>query len=306
MHISQIRNKSIGLNDDIDFRILREDLFPFFGGGNKARKLKNILVEILEGNHNAVVTTGSVFSNHCRAAALMCSNYGLQLSLVLHGNKNLFAGENGNAQIIKSLRPKLTFCDPGNISKLMDQEMTEFMKKGLNPYYLHGGAHNKRGVEAYINFVQELTTYLSYLGWKPDYIFLPSGTGSTQAGIILGINKFKIDSDVIGISIARKKDKGIEAIYDAFEWFSKDYECPGKDKVIFEDAFIEGGYGHFNQTIRELSLTMLKTESIFLDPIYTSKALLGTLKYINTHNLKGNVLFLCTGGTFNIFNTIFK
>lgn len=304
MHISQIKNKSLGLKADLDFRILREDLFPYFGGGNKARKLKNILVEILEEKYNAVVTTGSVYSNHCRAAALMCSNYGLRLSLVLHGDQKMFAGENSNAQIIKSLGPKIIFCDPDNISKRMDQEMTDFVKKGLNPYYLYGGGHNKRGVEAYINFVQELNTCFSYLKWKPDYIFLPSGTGSTQAGIILGLRKFKIETDVIGISIARKKDKGIEAIYDAFEWFRKDYEYPGKDKVIFEDAFLEGGYGVYNQTILELSSTMLKTESIFLDPIYTSKALLGTVKYINTHNLKGNMLFLCTGGIFNFHNSI--
>jgi len=304
MYISQINNKNLGLNTNIDFRILREDLFPFFGGGNKARKLRNILAEILEGKYNAVVTTGSVYSNHCRAAALMCSNYGFQLSLVLHGNEKMFTNGNSNAQIIKALGPKITFCDPDDISKRMDQEMTEFKNKGLNPYYLQGGGHNKRGVEAYINFVQELNTYLKYLEWKPDYIFLPSGTGSTQAGIILGIGKFKIESNVIGISIARKKDKGIEAIYDVFGWFDQEYEHPAKDRVIFEDAFLEGGYGHYNQTIRELSITMFKAESIFLDPVYTSKALLGTLKYINTQNLKGNILFLCTGGTYNFFNTI--
>jgi len=304
MHISQIKNKNLGLNANIDFRILREDLFPFFGGGNKARKLKNILLEILEGKYNAVVTTGGVYSNHCRAAALMCSNYGFQLSLVLHGDEKMFTKGNGNAQIIKSLGPKITFCDPESISKRMDQEMAEYMKKGLNPYYLYGGGHNKSGVEAYIYFVHELTSYLSQLEWKPDYIFLPSGTGSTQAGILLGINKLRIDSNVIGISIAREKEKGLKAIYEAFEWFSKDYELPEKDKVIFEDAFLEGGYGVYNQTIRELSVTMFKTESLFLDPVYTSKALLGTVKYINMHNLKGNILFLCTGGTFNFLNTI--
>ena len=93
MIVNKISSKNLGLQPKIDFRILREDLYPFYGGGNKARKLTYILNEINSNKFNAVVTTGSICSNHCRATALMCSNNGLKLTLVMHGNRRQFEQE---------------------------------------------------------------------------------------------------------------------------------------------------------------------------------------------------------------------
>jgi D-cysteine desulfhydrase len=300
MIINKIDPIKYGLESDIDLRILREDLYPSFGGGNKARKLDNIYAEIKDGNYNAVVTTGSVYSNHCRATALMCSNHELALTLVLHGSKEEFNSFSGNASIIKATNHKIILCKPDEISRIMDDEIDHYLKTGKKPYYLNGGGHNKKGVEAYIDLVPDMKNFFEYTGWKPDYIFLPSGTGSTQAGLILGSIKYQMNSKIIGISIARNAEKGLDAIMETFKWFNVSAD-ENQNKITFLDSYLTGGYALHNKEVVELSIEALKNDSLLLDTTYTAKALWGTIKYIQENIIKGNVLFVNTGGIFNYF-----
>ena len=53
--------------------ILRDDLFPFIGGGSKARKAIAYEAFLKENGYNALVTCGGIQSNHNRAIALMAA-----------------------------------------------------------------------------------------------------------------------------------------------------------------------------------------------------------------------------------------
>jgi len=55
----------------VNIYVKRDDTFQLAGGGNKARKLQYILYKAKHENYNAIVTTGDINSNHCRAVALM-------------------------------------------------------------------------------------------------------------------------------------------------------------------------------------------------------------------------------------------
>ena len=60
------------LIDGIPVKMVRDDLFPFIGGGSKARKAIEYEAFLKQGGFNAVVTCGGIQSNHNRAIALMC------------------------------------------------------------------------------------------------------------------------------------------------------------------------------------------------------------------------------------------
>jgi len=304
MIFTRIDTKKYGLSSKIDFRILREDLYPYYGGGNKARKLKRIVDEIKKNNYNAVVTTGSIYSNHCRATALMCSENDLDLTLVLTGNKEKFNEGKGNAQIIRAINCKTVFCKSDQIPEVMEAEIKLYTSNGMKPYYLYGGGHNKKGVEAYIDFIAELDHYLSEMRWEPDYIFLSSGTGSTQAGLVLGTIKYKKKWKIIGISIARSKAKGMDSILETFKWFDLAGEAH-RDLILFEDDFLAGGYAAYDKNIINLSSQILKSNSLYLDPVYTGKGLYGTFQYLNSNHFHGNILFINTSGIFNSIDPLF-
>src|SRR4051812_3727988 len=82
-------------------KVVRDDLFPFLGGGNKARKIGYISNDIAAKNCNAVVTTGGIQSNHCRALAVLAAQKGWKCTLVLHGDEQKWKEQGGNALLMK-------------------------------------------------------------------------------------------------------------------------------------------------------------------------------------------------------------
>jgi D-cysteine desulfhydrase len=278
----------------------RDDLYPFLGGGNKGRKIKYIESDILAKNANAVVTTGGIQSNHCRALAILAAQRGWACTLVVHGDEDSFYKESGNAMMMRLSGARLVFVNENQISAAMDQAMEDYKLKGLTPYYVFGGGHSPEGGLAYIEAVNEMKLETIKLNWKPDYIFLASGTGSTQAGILAGLDREQIDAEVIGISVGRNKDRAEAIIAEFYIKLCENYHIQGgKRKVTVLDDYLCGGYGKYNDAIKNLSLNSIKEYGFALDTAYTAKAFYGMQEYIKKNHIKGNVLFWHTGGLLN-------
>jgi len=281
------------------FLIARDDEFPLFMGGNKARKMVKIIEDIEKNNCNAVVTTGGIQSNHCRVVALACVSKGWKCKLILHGSEKQFLSEKGNALIMRLSNAQIEFVRPDSISLSMKNAMEEFKEKGFNPYYLYGGGHNKAGVTAYLEAVHELKNSLPN-DYAIDNIFLASGTGSTQAGIIAGCRDVGwLQTKVFGISIARVKKKGIEAISESINYIYPNSEVFYNEINLYDD-FLFGGYGISNQQLRDFTVNVARETGLILDHTYTGKAFLGMIEVIKNKGLKGNTLFWHTGGLLNL------
>lgn len=285
-----------------DFVIFRDDLYPFLGGGNKGRKMDAIAVDIFNQNANALVTTGGIQSNHCRAVAVFSAQHGMACTLVLHGSKEAFYNQTGNAKIMRLSGADIVFVDEAtHIGNAMDSAMDKYRRQGLNPYYIWGGGHTMEGGKAYIDAVDELDTYCKQNSWQPSHLFLASGTGSTQSGILAGLDKLDMDTRVVGISVGRKREQAETIVRDFYYELCRHYQigCKNKPSVVLDD-YLCGGYGSYNQDIQDLSDRSLKDYGFTLDTCYTAKAFYGMLDYLDSHNIdpKG-VLFWHTGGVFN-------
>lgn len=286
---------------DDQIRVFRDDLFPFLGGGNKGRKILFIEKDIKQKGGNAVVSTGGIQSNHCRAVAILAAQNHWPCTLVLHGDKERFYSESGNARIIKTSGANVIFVkDASEISECMDNAMDLYSKKNLNPYYIQGGGHTIDGGLAYIDAVRELEQYSISNNWFPEYIFLASGTGSTQAGILAGVSKYKIPSKVIGISVAREKYRAEENISNFYTELCSAFNIKRLDNdIIVLDDYLCGGYEKYNPELKKLSLDSVRKYGFTLDTTYTGKAFYGMLDYIKQNNINSNILFWHTGGIFN-------
>lgn len=290
-------------NLDKQLRVFRDDQYPYFGGGNKGRKMQFIAKNILAKNANALVTTGGIHSNHCRAVALFAAQYKMQCTLVLHGSKERFENESGNAMLMRLSGSKIIFVDhPSEIGPTMDQAMEEYKANAFSPYYIWGGGHNLEGGLAYIYAVEELKQYCEKENWIPDYIFHASGTGSTQAGILAGLDKYQLsNTEVIGISVGRKSEQASKIVADFYKDLCEKYEIDysAKSSIVLDD-YLMGGYACFNKELKELSLDSIKNYGFPLDTCYSGKAFYGMLDYIKIHQLEHkNILFWHTGGVLN-------
>lgn len=286
------------------FALFRDDLFPFLGGGNKGRKMVSIAKDIEQQQCNALVTTGGIQSNHCRAVAVYAAIHGFKCTLILHGNKERFYTESGNAKVMRLSGSEIVFAEDANqIGSLMDQAIKCYSAEGFKPYYIWGGGHNMAGGSAYIEAVEELAKYSYKNNWTPDYIFLASGTGSTHAGILAGLDKIGFKkTEVIGISVARNKDNAEKIVAQFYEELCAYNNIVSLQRnTIVLDDYLCGGYEKFNEELEYLSLNSIKNYGFILDTTYSGKAFYGMKKHIGNHKIKGNILFWHTGGILNFF-----
>ncbi len=288
--------------NDMPVKIVRDDIFPSIGGGSKARKALEYERFFHDNGINAMVTTGGIQSNHNRAIALMATKNGWDCHLVYHGTADRFFSENGNALLVRSTTATTEFVEVDKISKAMDMAIERYKADGLNPYYIHGGGHDLPGGIAYVKAVMSLFKQCKMQRYKPKYIFLPSGTGSTHAGIVVGLDLIGWnDVRVIGISVARNEERGKKIVADFANKLAEYYNIQ-KDftqQIFFDDRFMSGGYERANCEEIDFITKATKSTGLIFDTTYSGKALWGMKHYIDNKIIRDNVLFWHTGGIMN-------
>jgi len=281
----------------IDFLHNDTDLWLPFYGGNKVRKFIQIEREVAAFGKNAVVTTGGIQSNHCRTAALFSVKNGWKCVLVLHGAEDEFYKQKGNALLMRMSGAECIFVEPNHIGPAMDNAMINLEERGFKPFYVYGGGHTGAGVRAYTERVKELGGLIEDRD-VPDHIFLASGTGSTQAGIMSGLKEAGwTKTRVHGISVARNSESGIAGVIEAAAMTGKGY---GNDQVDFYDQYLFGGYGKYTVQLREFIQSVAENTGIILDTTYSGKAFYGMIDLIQKRQLEGKFLFWNTGGLLNL------
>lgn len=287
----------------INLLFKRDDLYPFPGGGSKARKLIYILNEDIRKYYNAIVTAGSNQSNHLRATALWAARLGWKLICVIHDDEpDIYEG---NLKIVKLTGAELRFVQKAEVKDAMDKAMVDLSNEGYKPFYIWGGGHCVEGALAYYVAVKELKEQL--MGVKPDFLFVPSGTGTTQAGIEIGVRQFLPGCKVIGISVARDKQRGKEAILESMNtlnnYLGKPINMP--DDIEFDDNWMGNGYEATYPELIETIKWAAKTEGLILDPTYTGKAFHALKMYVKNEVIKpnSNIVFWHTGGLLNLMAT---
>lgn len=284
--------------NNLGFKIFDDSNYPFLFGGAKARKLNSILEDAKQKESNAIVSAGSATSNHARDCALACAKLGWKCTLVIHDSEDY---SQQNLFLMKLSGANLVFCEMAEVSSLMDDAMENYRNQGLNPYYIWGGGHSVYGSLALKQAVDE---FANNDNWIPDYVIVASGTGGTQAGLHVGFEQLFPNTKVIGISIARDKKRGTDAVVKAVRELTGFCGLPpSKNSIIFKDDFVGDGYGcAYPELVKVVEEYAAK--GVFTDLTYTGKALYGLVKLLEIKEISANakVLFWHTGGAFNLLD----
>jgi len=290
----------------IDLFVKRDDVFQLAGGGNKARKLQYILFKAKSENCNAIVTTGDINSNHCRATAMMTAKLGMKLKLIIHNEHPENEIHSRNMQIARLCEAEIIYCAKENVASVMDNAMNDFISDGYNPFYIWGGGHSLEGSYAYYDAVK-YTKEQSGKTFNPNYVYFASGTGATHAGIHVGMRNFFPNVKVYGISIARNKNRGIREVHKSIvelEKYLGMFPLTDIDNIFFFDEYILDGYEAASDDIYGIIKKIAKTEGLLLDPTYSGKAFWGMMNHISQGIIEPGscVLFWHTGGLFNLLS----
>lgn len=285
---------------NLSLSVVRDDLFPFIGGGGKARKAVEYEKMLREGGYNALVTCGGIQSNHNRAMALMAARNGWKCHLCIQGSEERFMEENGNALLDRLSGAECELIQPADTAVAMDRAMEKLKAEGYRPYYCHGGGHDLPGGTCFVEAVEELTKQIE----KPDYIFHASGTGSTQAGIVVGLDRVGWrDVKCIGISVARQYERGRQVIAEFANMLAEHYGMKEKydDRILFNTDYLYGGYEQYTPEMDEYLKKAMKETGLVFDTTYSGKAFYGMMDIIKKKGLKEKkIVFWHTGGIMNL------
>lgn len=297
----------LGLYENNNLYMKRDDLITYSFGGNKVRKALLFFNEIDSNGCDYVVTYGSSHSNHCRVVANMAAARNIKCTIV---SPKEVSDNTFNSKFMDLFGAEIITVSVNCVHDTIEDKIQQLRAKGYNPYFIPGGGHGNLGTQAYVDCYNEIKMYEQKHNFHFDYIFFASGTGTTHSGLVCGQLMFNESRYIVGISIARKNPRGrkivIESINDYLQ--SKKICISQKEietKTIFIDDYVGEGYGKDSWEVKEIIKNVMIKYGVPLDSTYTGKAFLGMKKYIFDHQIKRkNILFIHTGGTPLFFDDI--
>lgn len=280
--------------------IKRDDMLPISFGGNKARKAVNFFNEIDQDGYDCVVTYGSSSSNHCRIISNMAAARNIPCYIVspLEASNPTY-----NSRMMEIFGANVTMVPVDEVHDTLENIVLKLKDRGHKPYFIPGGGHGNLGTQAYVDCYEEILKFEKRNHIFFEYIFLASGTGTTQAGLVCGQILHHDQRKIIGISIARKNPRGKQIVLDSIREYLqvkgwKENLSQIEDATHFEDRFTGDGYGKKNKNIQATIQEMMIHHGIPMDSTYTAKAYTGMQNYLYENEVKGKkILFIHTGGT---------
>jgi L-cysteate sulfo-lyase len=287
--------------------VKRDDLTGLAFGGNKTRKLEFLIGDALARGCDTVITGGAGQSNHCRQTAAAAAACGLACHLVLGGAPPTVP--NGN--LLLDILCGATIHWSGDLRKgeSIPEIESGLRRAGRKPYVIPYGGSNAIGALGFVEATRELSVQMAEAGLSFTHIVFASSSGGTQAGLVLGARMLGLSTKIVGIGI--EKEEAGEAAFEqriveianaAAEMIEAGCVIVSDDIAVRKDYGGEG-YGVIGSMEREAVRMMAETEGIFLDPIYTGRAMGGLIDMIRRGELgpEDRVLFWHTGGGPGLF-----
>lgn len=289
--------------------IKRDDLTGLAFGGNKARKLEYLMADAVNKKADYIVTGAGFHSNWCTQTAAAAKRLGMKIKLIKKGSSEGYDGRNwdGNHLLHHLMGADLQVVESENFTTSIEKAVQELKDEGHNPYFIPVGGSVPLGAAGYLNAMLELMHQTAEQGLQFDYLVHATGSGGTQAGLILGSKAFSTNIKVVGAAVGwsekrEQVEKVCKIIDESKEQFELDFGYSHEDVVIYNE-YVGGGYGFITKQKLEAVKMLAQTEGIMIDPVYTATAIACLIDLIKKEEFHRdqNILFLHTGGAVALY-----
>lgn len=281
--------------------VKRDDMTDLAYGGNKARKLEFLFADAKNKGVDVMISVGAIQSNCACMVASASRRLGMKPVLVLVGKEPEVA--DGNLLLDKLLSADIHFIEDygPHVDEYMNKLADEYRAKGHYPYVIPAGASIPSTVPGYALAMEELVNQFKKTGEKLDAVVCACGTGGTQAGLIFGAKLLDVTAKIVGASVFASNvdacNNVVRLVNGAAELFDLELSITPEDVAVF-DEYIKEGYGILNKDVTQALKLVAETEGIFIDPVYTGKAMVMLMDQIKKgyFNKDDNIVFFHTGG----------
>ncbi len=289
-----------------DIFMKRDDVMSMAMGGNKLRKLEFLAADALRQGADVLVTAGAIQSNHVRQTAAVAAKLGLKCVALLENPINTQAENylgNGNRLLLKLMDCEVVMVDALATpdAQLAEQAM-RLEAQGFRPYVIPIGGSNALGALGYVECAREIAQQSA---GRVDFsaVVVASGSAGTQSGLAVGLEQLLPQTEVIGVTVSRKladQQPKVEKLnHELAQLLALKVSAP----VTLWDDYFAPQYGSPNEEGMAAVKLLARLEGIFLDPVYTGKAMAGLIDGIRQRRFcrEGPILFVHTGGAPALF-----
>lgn len=295
--------------------VKRDDLTGLGMGGNKARKLEFLCGAAVAAGANCLITVGAGQSNHCRMTAAAGAVLGLEVHLVLAGDRP--AVLEGNQLLSERFGAHQHFTGAGpsewGLLEIAREDLTdELSAQGLRPYSIPIGGSTAVGALGYIAAYQEIIDQAKALNISPQTIVFTSSSGGTHAGLVAGrayaraTGKVDVLPNLLAIGVAKGVIAGYPSVKELAQEALTIAGLPGVvlDEDIEVDArWLGEDYAIPTEASRAAITWAAHNGAWVLDDVYTAKGMAGLLGNAQQGRWTNgdDVIFIHTGGTPEVF-----
>jgi L-cysteate sulfo-lyase len=294
------------LGGSADVWVKREDLLPLAFGGNKLRNLEFLVGEALAGGADALVTSGRRWSNHCRLTAAAGAKAGLDVHLVLTGPPAATPGPNERLDALLGATIHVAATDSReDRAALVERVAADLRGVGGRPYLVPVGGSAAIGAAGQVLAGIEVARQAADAGIEPAAAVLPSATGGTQAGLLVGLRAAGSRARVIGAAVAAPAAELLPKIVSLLDEVGRlAGHMVDPIEIELTDARRGPDYGVPTPAATAAAELLARTEGVIVDPIYTAKALAELIARVRDGDLAGPVVFWHAGGTPGLFEAL--
>jgi L-cysteate sulfo-lyase len=262
--------------------IKRDDLVGLGGGGNKVRKLEYTCAEAVAAGAATLITTGAAQSNHARLTAAAAARLGLRCVLVLAGEPPVTS--RGNLVLDTLAGAEVVWSGAEPLRDVVDAEVARRDRPHVIPF----GGSTPSSAQGYVDCARELESQLPEF----DRVVVALGSGGTMAGLVAALGPDRVYGVDTGALVDPRA--AVAALLDHMPGPAVD-----PARLLIDQSQVGRGYGVLTERVREALKLAARTEGLFLDPIYTGRAMASLVA--GSVPRGGRTVFLHTGGLPGLF-----
>lgn len=289
-----------------DIFIKRDDVTPVALGGNKLRKLEFLAADALRNGADVLLTAGAIQSNHVRQTAAVAAKLGLKCVALLEnpiGTTSANYLSNGNRLLLELMGTEIIMVDALHAPDAqLEEQATLLEAQGFRPYVVPVGGSNALGALGYVECAQEIAHQSEGV---VDFaaVVVASGSAGTHAGLAVGLELLLPDTELVGVTVSRNVADQLPKVEKIRAELARSLAVTSSAPITLWDDYFAPRYGEPNEEGMEAIKLLARLEGIFLDPVYTGKAMAGLIDGIaqNRFRREGPIVFVHTGGSPALF-----
>jgi 1-aminocyclopropane-1-carboxylate deaminase len=269
-------------SDKVEIWVKRDDLLHPIISGNKWRKLKYALVDIILQNPSRVISFGGGYSNHLHALAYACHKLNIHFTAIVRGDysQNL-------TPMLKDIacwNAEICYVDRKTYQRRNDADYLALLASNSEDIVIipEGGSQ--------VSATKGVAEIVSELDQNFDYIIAPVGSGGTLAGLVSGASHLK--TKILGIAVL----KGPNYLEQQVQNLLPILTFSDHGEILHNYHF--GGYAKSTEELKEFCQGFTEQANIRIEPVYSGKLFFAARDLVTRQIIpKGSrILLLHTGG----------